>query len=239
MLNPEFDAIGQAVSEYHKTGKSDKILVKTDLAEDEFLDPSYFFRSFKSMPLLERKALQLAKGRILDVGAGAGCHSLYLQEKGYDVHSIDISPLLCNVMTERGIKNVICTDIFQYSDQKFDTILFLMNGIGVAKNLNGLVPLLVHLREILNPGGSILLDSSDIIYLYEDEDGAYQIDLNSEKYYGEITYDLSYRQFHSDPFPWLFVDYETMEEMAEVAGFKSKIVQKGTHFDYLMQLIKI
>lgn len=236
MIKPGSDVVGRAIYDYYKNGRTEKIKVSTDLAEDEYMDPAYFFRTYNSMPFLERKALELARGKVLDVGAGAGCHSLWLQEKGLDVQAIDISESACQVMINRGIRNVLVADIFSFSGNKFDTILFLMNGIGVARTQEGLVPLLSHLHDLLNVGGTILLDSSDLIYLYEDEEDGYLLDLNSDHYYGEINYELTYLNGAPSSFPWLFVDPDTLADAARTAGFNPRIIMKGTHFDYLMQL---
>ncbi len=236
MIKSENDVVGRAISDYYKNGSTEKIKVSTDLAEDDYLDPAYFFRTYNTMPVLERKALDMACGKVLDVGAGAGCHSIWLQEKGLEVHAIDISESACQVMLSRGIHNVSVADIFNFSGDKFDTILFLMNGIGVAKTQEGLAPLLSHIRDLLNVGGTVLIDSSDLIYLYEDEEDGYLIDLNSDHYYGEINYELTYKNEVPSSFPWLFVDPDTLADSARAAGFTPRVIREGTHFDYLMQL---
>jgi 2-polyprenyl-3-methyl-5-hydroxy-6-metoxy-1,4-benzoquinol methylase len=180
LLPKHKDPIGRAVLD-HVSGKpTEDIHVKTDIAEDEILSPVYFFRTFSDMPLQEQEALKRCNGKVLDVGAGAGAHSIWLQEEGYDVDSIDISPLSCKTMIKRGVKNVIQTDVLSLQGKKYDTILLLMNGIGVAQTLSGLENLLTHLKSLLNPGGQILADSSDLIYLFADEDGSALVDINSD-----------------------------------------------------------
>jgi SAM-dependent methyltransferase len=230
------DPIGRAVLDYFSGKPTEGIHVKTDIAEDELLDPSYFFRSYTDMPLQEQEALKRCKGKILDVGAGAGAHSIWLQEEGYEVDSIDISPLSCKTMLKRGVKNVFQTDIRSLKDKKYDTILLLMNGIGVAQTLDGLENLLSHLKTLLNPGGQILADSSDLIYLFQDEDGSALVDINSDKYYGEVEYQITYKDIKGSPFPWIYVDPESFKHTATNCGYKIKEETKGNHFDYFIAI---
>ncbi len=236
VLKKHQDPIGKAVHDYFQGIVGDSILVRTDIAEDETLSPGYFFRTFKQMPLQEQEALKRCKGKILDVGAGAGAHSIWLKEKGLEVVSIDISPLSCEVMRKRGLTNVLCGNIYSLTDQKFDTILLLMNGAGVAQTLPGLSVLLNHLKQLLNPEGKILADSSDLLYLFTDENGESWIDIASDTYYGEMEYQLSYKTVRGKKFPWLFVDSDTLAEYAERSGFTVVDKVKGLHFDYLIEL---
>jgi len=236
ILKKHQDPIGKAVHDYFHGIMGDSILVRTDIAEDETLSPGYFFRTFEQMPLQEQEALKRCKGKILDIGAGAGAHSIWLKEKGLEVVSIDISPLSCEVMRKRGLTHVLCGNIYSLTDQKFDTILLLMNGAGVAQTLPGLSVLLNHLKQLLNPGGKILADSSDLLYLFTDENGESWIDIASDTYYGEMEYQLSYKTVRGKKFPWLFVDSDTLSEYAERSGFTVVDKVKGLHFDYLIEL---
>ncbi|HPR32512.1 MAG TPA: class I SAM-dependent methyltransferase [Prolixibacteraceae bacterium] len=234
--HPCEDPIGQSISNYFHLGDNSPVKVISSMVEDEELPPDYFFRKHNDMPLLERIALKRSSGSILDVGAGAGCHSLYLQEKKKHVTALEVSTLCCNVMQKRGIHHVINEDIFDIKIKSFDTILLLMNGIGIAGNLSRLPDLLHCLKKILAPGGSILLDSSDLIYLYEQENGSYSIDINADHYYGEIDYQLEYRSMKSPPFSWLFVDHVLLKDIAETCGLRFRIVEYGPHYDYLAEL---
>lgn len=236
VLKKQHDPIGKAVHDYFHGITGDSILVRTDIAEDETLSPAYFFRSFEQMPIQEQEALRRCKGKILDIGAGAGAHSIWLKNKGMEVTSIDISPLSCETMKLRGLEEVICGDVFSLTDRKFDTILLLMNGAGVAQTLAGLAVLLEHLKTLLNPGGRILADSSDLLYLFTDENGESWIDIASDTYYGEMEYQLSYKNVKGKKFPWLFVDPDTLTEYAENSGFTVVEKVKGVHFDYLVEL---
>lgn len=236
IIEEKSDPIGNAISNYFFKNDNTTIKVVSTAVEDEQLPPDYFFRTYDEMPLLERIALNRCNGKVLDVGAGAGCHSMYLQNKNLQVTALEVSKLCCNVMTSQGIRNVVNTDILSFGQSKYDTILLLMNGIGIAGSISGLEKLLIHLKRLLKPGGSILLDSSDLIYLYEQEDGTILFDINAENYYGEINYLLSYKEVIGASFSWLFADHVILSETAEKAGFQSKIIEYGPHYDYLAEL---
>jgi SAM-dependent methyltransferase len=185
------------------------------------------------MPALEQKALQLAKGRVLDIGAGSGCHTLALQEKGFTVKAIDISPLSCEAMKLRGVKDAECINLFDdHLGTGFDTILLLMNGTGIAGKIEHLPTLFQRLKALLNPGGQILIDSSDLKYIYENEDGSFDINLNGA-YYGEVDYQMIYKDVKGDRFDWLYVDFPLLKSIAETCGLHGELVAEGEHYDYL------
>lgn len=237
VIKKHYDPIGQAVWDYQNGITGESIVVKTDIAEDELLSPAYFFRTYDEMPVQEQEALKRCSGKILDVGAGAGVHSLWLQEHGFDVDALDISPFSCDTMRKRGVKNVLLKDVYALKDQQYDTILLLMNGAGVAQTLPGLEILLLHLKTLLNPGGKILADSSDLLYLFTDENGEAWIDIASDAYYGEMEYQLSYKAIKGKPFPWLFVDPDTFSDYAKLCGFTVKDKIAGAHFDYMVEIV--
>lgn len=234
---PHFDdPIGRAVYDFHFNSVNQPILVHSDDFDDDTIDTSYLFRSYKQMPVLEKKAMNLCHGTILDIGACAGPHSLYLQQKGFEVFALETSALCCEVLKDRNILNIIQHDIFNYSKQTFDTILLLMNGTGIAGTLNGLDILLHHLKQLLNPGGQILMDSSDLIFLFEQEDGSALVDISADKYYGELIFRTEYKNWISESFPWLYVDLSNLENAIEKNGLKLNKVFKGQHYDYLAQI---
>lgn len=237
MISPHIDPMGTAISEYFHTGKAKKLIVKSSYFDDDEIPVPHLFRTYEKMPPLERQAMDLAKGRTLDVGAGAGCHALYLQEKGIDVKAIDISQLSCNVMKERGIKSVECIDFFDEKlEGEYDTILLLMNGTGIIGKVNRLNEFFITLKKRLAPGGSLLIDSSDLCYLYEDEEGF--IELPEDEYYGEIDFTMKYKDVKGERFDWLYLDYETLEVAALTAGLQCEKVMDGKHYDYLAKITK-
>lgn len=236
ILKTQYDPIGNAATNYYKHNDASPIVVQSDVVEDEELLPNYLFRSFEEMPALEKIALNLCKGSVLDVGAGCGAHSMHLQNSGLDVTAVEISEMCCNLMLERGIEKVINADIYDVKSQTFDTILLLMNGIGIAGTPEGLSKLLSHLKSLLATNGKIILDSSDLIYLYEQEDGSVLFDLNADQYYGVINYKLKFKQIKGKPFNWLFADQVLLADTAEEVGLNTRIIEYGEHYDYLAEL---
>lgn len=229
------DPIGRAIADYFKHGEAPDIKIQTNYTEGELLSPAYFFRTENDMPEIEKTALKLCRGKVLDVGAAAGCHALVLQKKGFDVTALEKSEKAAEVLKKRGIKKVTCTDLLHFNEKGFDTIILLMNGTGIGGTLKGLELLLEHLKNLLHPSGQILIDSSDIRYLFEEDDGSVWIDLANNNYYGEMEYELTYKTEKSK-FNWLFVDFEILTETAAKAGMKCNQVLKGKHFSYLAQI---
>lgn len=231
------DLIGQAIFNYHFYGDQETLTIDSNYTEDEILDPRHFFRTLEMMSPLEKRALDLCRGKILDAGAGAGCHALELQKRSFRAVALEKSELACRVMTDRGVEHVMTGDIMDHSGESYDTILMLMNGAGLAGTLAGLERMLAHLKTLLAPGGQILMDSTDIMYLFREEDGSLWVDLANDNYYGEMTYTIQYRNIKGDPFPWLFVDFETLSQYAAEQGFSAEPVMEGEDNDYLVRLV--
>jgi hypothetical protein len=229
------DPIGQAIADYYKNDEAPDIIINTSYTEDERLSPAYFFRSENEMPKPELTALKNCRGKVLDIGAAAGCHALELQKRGFDVIALEKSDLAAKVMKKRGVKKVVCSDLFHFTEKGLDTILVLMNGTGIAGTLNGLKKMLLHLKSLLNEGGQIFIDSSDIHYLFEEEDGSVWIDLASDNYYGEMDYELVYKDSISQ-FKWLFTDFDTLAEIAAGVDLNCQLVEKGRQNDFLAKL---
>ena len=175
ILSADKDPMGAAILDFQKQGKAARLRVLSSMFEEDEMPVTHLFRSTREMPVLEQKALQLAKGRVLDIGAGSGCHTLALQEKGFTVKAIDISPLSCEAMKLRGVKDAECINLFddhlssgnhsgenqenhsgenqEQFEGGFDTILLLMNGTGIAGKIEHLPALFQRLKALLNPGG--------------------------------------------------------------------------------------
>jgi SAM-dependent methyltransferase len=232
------DLFGLAFRDFLDGDKDNIIDVRTKLAgfaEQEELPVSYFFRTVDKMPEWERLALDFCRGSVLDAGAGAGAHALELQKRGHEVYAIDISHGAVEVMKRRGVKKATCVSLLDLSGKKFDTMLFLMNGIGMAENLDGLKRIFLHTKSLLVPGGRIILESTDIMYMYREEDGSVLLPMGS-KYYGEVKYQLSYRHHRGKPFPWLFVDSDNLCGIAEECGFVPEILYRGESDNYLAMI---
>lgn len=220
------DPMGAAIRDYHLRGKAARLRVMSSMFDEDEMPVDHLFRTFDNMPHLEQKALNMAYGKVLDIGAGAGCHALALQERGMDVKAIDISPLSCEVMKERGIKDVECVNLFCKQLQgKYDTLLLLMNGTGIAGKLSQLPALLNRLKELLSEEGQILIDSSDLKYIYENEDGSMDIDLNAP-YYGEVDYQMQYRDIKGEPFDWLYTDPMLLASVSKQCGLQCQIMEQ-------------
>lgn len=230
------DLFGKAILDYQTNSSPENIITSTSISEDDEMEVAYLFRSFDKMPAIEQKALQLANGKTLDIGCGAGSHSLYLQnERNINVHSIDISKNAIQACLLRGLKNIRAIDVLDLENEKYDTILLLMNGTGIFETLEKSTIYLQKLKSLLNPNGQILIDSSDIIYMFdEDEDGGKWIP--SDNYYGELTFSLQYKKEKEVDFPWLYMDYNTLQNAALANGLQCQLVLEGDHFDYLAQL---
>lgn len=235
-MDKAHDPMGAAISDYYNNGVAESLRVFSPDFEEDEIPVNLLFRSFDDMPDIEKKAMEMAEGKILDVGAGAGCHSLVLQQMNKEVTALDISPLSVETMRNRGIKNVLQQDFFTL-EEKFDTILMLMNGIGIVGTIEKLPLFFKHIDNILSPKGQLLLDSSDISYIFEEEDGIIYLP-DTDKYYGELEYQMQYKDVKGEAFPWLYIDFEELQAIAEANGFNAELIQSGEHYDYLAKITK-
>lgn len=233
------DLFGKAMLDYVQNNQPENLITETTISEADEMDVSYLFRSFKEMPKLEQKALKLARGKVLDVGCGAGSHSLYLQEKGLNVLAIDISPNAMETCKIRGVKQTQLTDVLHLDEsEKFDTILLLMNGTGIFGKLKNIDLYLSKLNSLLNANGQILIDSSDLIYMFdEDEDGGKWIPMYGD-YYGELVFNLTYKGEKEEPFNWLYLDFNTLQNACLPQNLHCELISEGKNFDYLARITK-
>ncbi|SHJ04226.1 class I SAM-dependent methyltransferase [Flavobacterium haoranii] len=236
------DLFGKAILDFQTNNNPEDLITETSISEADEMSVAYLFRDYNEMPKMEQKALQLAKGKVLDVGCGAGSHSLYLQnERNLDVTSIDISANAIEACQLRGLKKAFVQDVMKIDAEslqhdKYDTILLLMNGAGMCGKLKNISKFLVKLKSLLNEGGQILLDSSDIIYMFdEDEDGGKWIPTDVD-YYGEVVFDISYKGEKEEPFNWMYIDYNTLQNAAHANGLQCELILEGEHFDYLAKI---
>lgn len=232
-LLPEVDPMGQAIHDFYFKKNPGRLEVNSTITEDEDIEVAYLFRAFREMPEIEQKAMSLCRGAVLDVGAAAGAHTLYLQNQGINVEAIDISQLSVDVMKHRGVNQVLCADFFDLNNKTYDTLLFLMNGIGLCGSLKGLGVLLQQCKKLLNTGGQVLLDSSDIKYMFEGEE--FEIEFEN-CYYGELEYQMNYKETEGEVFDWLFIDFNTLQQVAKANGFNCEKIIDGPHYDYLARL---
>ena len=220
LLTTDKDPMGAAILDYLEHGRADKLRVFSSQFDEDEIPVRTLFRTEKQMAPLERTALQLATGRILDIGAGSGCHSLALQAAGKEVEAIDISPISVEAMRKRGVRQATQANLFNESFcGSYDTLLMLMNGSGIIGRLENLPTFFRKAKQ----------------YLYEDEDGSFVIDIAGD-YYGEVDFRMQYKDIIGDPFDWLYIDFQTLSLYATQNGFEAELVKEGKHYDYLARL---
>jgi len=223
------DVFGKALTDIYRTGEADTLWLHNSYGEPEEMPLEFFFRDDEDMPVLELQALHMCTGKVLDIGAGVGSHALLLQAFNIDVTAIDISEAAVNIMKDRGVKKAQVHDIFTYQE-KFDTILMLMNGIGLTGTLPGFKDFLSRIKSLLNPGGQVIFDSSDIAYLYED------MPKPQNQYYGEVSYQYEYKGEKGNWFNWIYVDEETIKSIAKETGWDCEIIFDDGEDQYLVKL---
>ena len=229
------DPIGRAIQDFLSNNHDENIVVKSSICDDDVIPVAYLFRSESELPNLEKEALDRCTGKVLDVGGGAGIHATMLKKKGFQVEVIDTSQGAVAYHLQQGLKSR-CLNFFDLTDEKYDTLLFLMNGLGIAQRLSNLPHFLQKCYDLLPIDGQVIADSTDIKYLYEDDEGGYWLDLNSS-YYGDFDFQMCYKDTCSESFDWLYVDFETLKLHAEVVGFS---IEKVDEFEqqYLVVLKK-
>ena len=207
------DAFGQAALDFLNFKHDEFIYVKSETMEDDVISVNHLFRNFEKMPICEQAALNEVKGKVLDVGGGVGSHCLYLQEQGYQTTMLDFSSGLCEVSKKRGVENVVKNDFFTWkTDQKYDTVLFMMNGIGIGGSFDTFKQAIELSFELLNEGGQILFDSTDITFCYEQNDGSILLPINIE-YLGFVKFKLKYKGKEDDWFDWAYYSAEKLREL--------------------------
>lgn len=229
------DAYGKALLAFLEGNKKAKIKVDSDIAETEYWPVSEFFHEWKDMSEIEQTALKMCKGRTLDVGAGSGSHVLWLQDQGIDAQAVDISEGAVEVMRKRGVKCVEQMNFYDIADRQYDTLLMMMNGAGIVGTIDKLPLFFSKVKQLLSPGGQLILDSSDIMYLFEEEDGSVLVDLNGA-YYGELEYTMSFNKQKGEPFKWLFIDFDTLQDAAAANGLHCDKVIEDDHYQYLARI---
>ncbi|HEY0897602.1 MAG TPA: methyltransferase domain-containing protein [Sphingobacteriaceae bacterium] len=224
------DVFGIALTDYYQNRFRGPLILHNSYGEAEEMPVEVFFREEEDLPGLERFALTSCRGRILDAGAGAGSHARILQDRGQDVTAVEISAAAVRIMRERGVGRVIRADIWEYQGEKYDTMLMMMNGIGLVETLERLRTFLRHARQLVRPDGQLLLDSSDISYLYEEV-------RKPAHYFGEIRYRYEYQGLRGDWFGWLYVDRETLFDIARKEGWLMQVIYENDEDQYLARLV--
>lgn len=238
LLSKQHDPMGAAIADYYATnGKTTgRLRVFEPMFEEDEIPLPTLFRTYDEMPELEQIALTRAQGRVLDVGAGAGCHALVLQSRGLDVTAIDISELAVSTMQKRGVADAQAVDFWEVKE-RYDTILMLMNGIGIVGRIQHLPDFFRHLDTILADGGRVIMESTDLEYIFTDDDDLI-VELPSGNYYGELTYTMQYKRIKGKPFPWLFVDQDTLRAEAQNHHFLVNEIATDEEYKYIAEIVR-
>jgi SAM-dependent methyltransferase len=215
------------------------LIVHREDGQTTQLPVSYFFRPPSAFTPIEEAAIARCGGHVLDVGAGTGLHSLVLQQRGFRVTAIDVSPQAVEVMARRGVEDVHCADLFEYQGGPFDTVLMMGHGIGMVETLAGLDRFLARARGLLSEKGQVLLDSLDVRGTTDPKNLAYQ-DANRRagRYIGEVRLHFEYQGQKGPPCGWLHVDRETLQEHAAKAGWECEVIRAAASGDYLARLTR-
>ena len=229
ILKRSKDPMGRAIYDYSKKAHNNIIKVYSPEFFDDYIETAYLFRGYEDFPEVEQLAMEKAKGEILDIGCGAGIHARYLKEQGKSVEALDISPYICEVVETYGIPTH-CSDIMTFSSEKsYDTLLLLMNGLGIAEKNNRLPLFLKQLKSLLSPNGQILVESCSTDYLFDNPKDA-------EEFNGEILYQMEYQDIKGTPFHWLYLPYKTLKKVALENGLHAELLMEHEGSTYLAKL---
>ncbi len=224
------DVFGEALKDQFTKPPAETLWVHNSYDEPEEMPVDVYFRGEDEMPELELTALAMCKGKVLDVGAGVGSHALILQKRGFNVTGMDISAPAVTIMKQRGLKQAIEGNILTYKEDTYDTLLFMMNGIGLTGSIAGLKAFLQHVKGLINPDGQLVFDSSDLSYLYQ------EIPFPLNGYYGEVSFRYEYKSIKGNWFKWVYVDQKTLIDIARQSGWDAEIVFEDDHDQYLARL---
>ena len=226
------DIFGLALSDFFQNKPAEALWLHNNYGEKEEMPVDVFFRKEDEIPELETIALNLCRGKILDIGAGVGSHALILQKNDFDVTALELSAKACQIMKDRGVQNIVNQNVFNFNTEKYDTLLLLMNGIGLSKTLAGLTEFFQVANNLLNPNGQVIFDSSDISYLYQD------MHIPEDRYFGEISYQYEYRGEMGDWFHWLYIDQILLAQLANKHGWNCVILYEDDMDQYLAQITR-
>lgn len=224
------DLFGQAILDFQHKSFESPLLIHNEYGPPEIIPMDRFFNHDDEFCKLDFFAMAQVREHILDIGAATGRHALYLQNQGHDITAMDISESCGVVMRELGVMKIIIDDIFNFQGQAYDTIFMLMNGIGIAGSIEGLEKLLLHLKNMITPEGQLLVDSSDISYLYKDRPWP------EDKYFGELSFQYEYKNMLGDLFHWLYLDQIKLVTIANSMGWTCQIISEDETDSFLARL---
>ena len=228
---------GLALKEFYDGNKKAKVIFYRDdgFKEDHYV--SNYFRTKRGFSSLDKRAISLCKGKILDIGAGVGPHAIELQDLGFEVLAIDISSHACDIMKKRGVLNVKYTSVYDLKEEIFDTILLMGRSIGFVEDLLGLKKFFKHCKTLLKPEGYILLDSLDVRITTNPDHLAYhERNRHLGHYFGEIRLHMEYRDLQGEKFQILFIDSQTLKNIAREMDFECEIIHEEKNGDFLAKI---
>jgi SAM-dependent methyltransferase len=239
-MNPEaMEPFGKALDTYFKGDTTAELIIHRDDGKIDSIPVHIFFRSPSELTAIDKLALDLCQGHILDIGAGSGVHSLVLQQKGLTVTSVDISSHAVDIMTQRGVDKAICADIFEFQGGPFDTLLMMGHGIGIVETMDGLDRFFAHVHSLISEKSQILLDSADVRVTNDPMNLAYhEANRREGRYIGEIRLHFEFEGIKGPSCGWLHVDANTLKERADCAGLQCEVVYQEENGNYLARLIK-
>ncbi len=230
----------RALRDYFAGDSDASLILHSSLGEHEEIPVAVFFRGPDDLFSFEHAALDLCRGRVLDVGAGTGVHTLYLQDRGFDVCAIDVLPDAVEIMRRRGARDARLADIREFEAGPFDTILMMMNGTGILGTLEGLDLFLQDVPRLMSPDAQILVDSGPGRVSGEPDEAAVEVPLQEDgAYYGEAWIELEYNGERGPPFRELYIDSATLATHAAAADFDCEFVFWDELGGYVARLTKI
>jgi 2-polyprenyl-3-methyl-5-hydroxy-6-metoxy-1,4-benzoquinol methylase len=228
-LQAAYNPHGAAVLDYHN-GARDAVLICHQDGERDDVPAAFWFRD--TFDPLEQLGLELCCGSVLDVGAGTGIHALELQRRGLDVVALDIAPECAVVMKERGVRQPVVGDLYEFNVGRFDTVICLCNGLDKVGILADLPRFLDRMQALLNPGGQLLADSFDLrIGATPATNDAMARKMVAGRYFGEIDLTFEYAGRRGAAFTVLHVDLQTLARFARAGGWSFEVMrQTGGHY---------
>ncbi len=241
-MSGPWSPLGAALAAFHDRGEDVAVTVRNDFGPTEEIHASFFFRAETAFEEWESIALRHCGPRVLDLGAGVGAHTLVLQARGHEVTALDLIPEAVRIMRERGVEDPREGTLFEIpSREVYDTVILLMNGSMIAETLSGLDRLLETASTALEPQGALIVDSTDLRAAGAadaDGPGSEGQPEDDDRYFGELHYQLSVGDHVGDVFPQLFVDPETLDTRARLAGWHTEVIWSGPGGRFLARLQK-
>ncbi len=226
MLKEYQDAFGREIYEYLMHIPGARAVAEIIERDDGYFDtsggPAAYFSEYRHWLSFERKAMRFTRGRVLDIGSGAGRHALYLQGKGLEVTCTDNSPLAIEVCRQRGVKNTSVTPINKIDSKlgSFDTIMMMGNNFGLVGSFNGARRLLKKFYSITSEKGRIIAASAEVYNTTVPEHLSYH-DFNRRRgrMAGQLRLRVRYKKYVTPWFDYLVVSKNEMENILEGTGW--------------------